>query len=327
LDACWKCWRHVIARGNCDIGQFDSILGDRCTRDAIALSPEVLLNVMSMLPAALQESQALRQQLAFKYMAHSWPTMIDGAELPSHPRDKVIQLDVDEDPQQKAASSTQEQSEERSQDIRKWPMLIPGQPCLRVLCVAAEGDRCVRANAPFPKRPFVARIVQQAKSASEGDSPSSGEGAGSGSAVLRVPKGVVDYPSKLASEIVYCTESYYEVIIEQPHPMLRGRPSAADPTIAIGLATKDFSLTGKQPGWDSRGQSYGYHGDDGQKYYTRGRGVEFGPEYGSGDTVGCGVAYLPAGVQIPGRGRALAPLKVQHYHNITTTFTTTLTQH
>jgi hypothetical protein len=60
--------------------------------------------------------------------------------------------------------------------------------------------------------------------------------------------------------------------------------------VAIGLSTRYFSPVDKMPGWDS--ESYGYHGDDGGIYH--GRGVmlsRYGPSYGPGDTVGCGLDY------------------------------------
>lgn len=41
------------------------------------------------------------------------------------------------------------------------------------------------------------------------------------------------------------------------------------------------------PGWDSR--TWGYHGDDGQKFTGAGYGDFYSELYGIGDTVGCGV--------------------------------------
>ena len=43
------------------------------------------------------------------------------------------------------------------------------------------------------------------------------------------------------------------------------------------------------PGWVKG--SWGYHGDDGKKYEEVGKGVPYGPTYGTGDTVGCGVDF------------------------------------
>lgn len=60
--------------------------------------------------------------------------------------------------------------------------------------------------------------------------------------------------------------------------------------IAVGLATKDFELDKKMVGWDI--DSYGYHSDDGAIFHGRGRQLStYGPSFGVGDTVGCGIDY------------------------------------
>jgi len=60
--------------------------------------------------------------------------------------------------------------------------------------------------------------------------------------------------------------------------------------VAIGLSTRRFSPADKMPGWDA--ESFGYHGDDGGIYHGRGDMLRrYGPSYGPGDTVGCGLEY------------------------------------
>jgi len=41
------------------------------------------------------------------------------------------------------------------------------------------------------------------------------------------------------------------------------------------------------PGW-AKG-SWAYHGDDGALFIESGQGISYGPTYGSGDVIGCGV--------------------------------------
>jgi len=59
---------------------------------------------------------------------------------------------------------------------------------------------------------------------------------------------------------------------------------------AIGLANEYFSLHTRMPGWDSC--SYGYHGDDGGIFHSTGHMLrEYGPTFGAGDVIGCGIDY------------------------------------
>eukprot|EP01130_Rhizamoeba_saxonica_P016897 TRINITY_DN790_c0_g1_i3.p1 TRINITY_DN790_c0_g1~~TRINITY_DN790_c0_g1_i3.p1 ORF type:complete len:840 (+),score=162.66 TRINITY_DN790_c0_g1_i3:259-2778(+) len=58
--------------------------------------------------------------------------------------------------------------------------------------------------------------------------------------------------------------------------------------IGVGFVQKNHGLE-KQPGWLN--ETYGYHGDDGKIYHSRGTGVQWGPRYGAGDVVGCGINF------------------------------------
>ena len=68
-------------------------------------------------------------------------------------------------------------------------------------------------------------------------------------------------------------------------------PLSRHECVAIGLSTRYFSPNDKMPGWDD--QSFGFHSDDGGTYHGRGDMLRrYGPTYGPGDTVGCGLDYI-----------------------------------
>lgn len=58
--------------------------------------------------------------------------------------------------------------------------------------------------------------------------------------------------------------------------------------VAIGFCESNARRVG-MPGWHPH--SWGYHGDDGKKFAGDGVGVLYGPTYGTGDVVGCGVDF------------------------------------
>ena len=80
---------------------------------------------------------------------------------------------------------------------------------------------------------------------------------------------------------------YFEVSISSASSQTTDHPERA-PCISVGLSTEEFNLRHKQAGWTS--SSLGFHGDDGVIYHSTGRGLaRYGPPFGHGDTVGCGV--------------------------------------
>jgi len=58
--------------------------------------------------------------------------------------------------------------------------------------------------------------------------------------------------------------------------------------IGLGFCARDTSLNG-MPGWEAN--AWGYHADDGAKFPGRSQGLKYGPVYGTGDVVGCGVDF------------------------------------
>jgi len=85
--------------------------------------------------------------------------------------------------------------------------------------------------------------------------------------------------------------AYYEITIsENTNKPKRPQDLKRKWCVAIGLATNSFPYVNAQPGW--RAQSYGYHSDDGCKFgYGRGQSTNYGPKFGIGDTVGCGLNF------------------------------------
>ena len=71
---------------------------------------------------------------------------------------------------------------------------------------------------------------------------------------------------------------------------LGGQRRVRHECVAIGLSTSRFRAHSKMPGWDY--ESYGYHGDDGGVFHGKGEMIRlYGPKFGPGDTVGCGLDY------------------------------------
>jgi SPRY domain len=88
--------------------------------------------------------------------------------------------------------------------------------------------------------------------------------------------------------------AYYEVTIHasnQPTSSFAGSPEC----VAIGLSCAGFPLHGRMPGWDA--QSFGYHSDDGGIFHASGHACAlYGPTFGVGDVVGCGLDYAASAI-------------------------------
>lgn len=147
-------------------------------------------------------------------------------------------------------------------------LFIAQASLLDFLC---RGARAV-AGSPPPWRPFVAPFASSA----------SGE-------TLQV---------NLTPRLV----SYYEVSIlpcPDDSPLVQRTSPVMHQTVtdcvAVGVASETFHLHSRMPGWDAH--SYGYHGDDGGIFHASGDMTRrFGPSFGQGDTVGCGIDYVTSGI-------------------------------
>ena len=64
--------------------------------------------------------------------------------------------------------------------------------------------------------------------------------------------------------------------------------------VALGLATSSFAMN-RHPGWEPN--SYGYHGESGHRFANASSssgssgGETYGPTFGMGDVVGCGILF------------------------------------
>jgi len=72
---------------------------------------------------------------------------------------------------------------------------------------------------------------------------------------------------------------------------LRVVSKGRDGLFGVGLSQAGVSLN-RLPGWDKF--SFGYHGDDGHSFSFSGSGVPYGPQFSTGDVVGCGLNLLDA---------------------------------
>lgn len=61
-----------------------------------------------------------------------------------------------------------------------------------------------------------------------------------------------------------------------------------DRLIGVGFCTGKVILN-RLPGWEP--ESWGYHGDDGNSFCCMGTGKQYGPQFTTNDTIGCGVNF------------------------------------
>jgi len=187
---------------------------------------------------------------------------------------------------------------------------VEGRTVTQYLGPIGTGDRCIRADQPLAGPERLGLWSSFANKASLLDFLCRGARAVAGSTPPWRPF-VAPYITKSGEKTqVHLTPrlvSYYEVSIlscPEDSPLVRTTTTTANPfappngvtdCVAVGVATGTFHLHSRMPGWDAH--SYGYHGDDGGIFHASGDMTRrFGPSFGQGDTVGCGVDYVTGGI-------------------------------
>lgn len=126
--------------------------------------------------------------------------------------------------------------------------------------------------------------------------PSSGRGCGSVLGATTNTKAVTEWQPFLVPGTDLKTPgwlSYFEVIISKGSAS--SAASSSSDCIAIGLTLGTpshggiFNINKDMPGWPKG--SCGYHSDDGTAFVNRSATKKFGPVFGAGDTVGCGIDW------------------------------------
>ncbi|KAF8887755.1 hypothetical protein BD779DRAFT_1440522 [Infundibulicybe gibba] len=75
--------------------------------------------------------------------------------------------------------------------------------------------------------------------------------------------------------------------------------------ISIGFAAHDVKLS-RLPGWEPN--SWGYYGDDGRSYTAEKTGTPYGPVFGTGDVIGCGIDFTTLRAFYTKNGTFLGPV-------------------
>lgn len=243
-------------------------------------------------------------------MAQSQPTDID-----------VVQLNEYHSHQQANSRARRRRARHRihttdgSQPLLKYEHIGAHQEAVvQFTGRVGQGDRCVRANKPFPRPTLIDAgewMVPPSQMGMHGKLPPGPHG--------KHQHGLLDLFCRSARAVppprpawrpfvapFFCDNdnavmhltprfaSYFEVSIMEPTDASRRRSSSTD-CVAVGVSTESFDWHTRMPGWDEK--SFGFHGDDGGLFHASGGMLrKFGPSYGRGDVVGCGVDHVMRGI-------------------------------
>ena len=172
-----------------------------------------------------------------------------------------------------------------------------GRPVLQYRGTVGVGDRSLQADEPLPLPDNYERFLSRKKKFLQYFQPPP------------VPRPFLSpfvHGGKVRLAPRYT--SYFEVSIWPASPeFLAANPNPNDSIkecVAVGISDELFVCTKRMPGWDKR--SFAYHGDDGGIFHGSGEMMKrYGPSFGNGDTVGCGVDYRCGGIFFTLNGRFL----------------------
>jgi hypothetical protein len=189
---------------------------------------------------------------------------------------------------------------------------VTGESMVRYTGPVGGGDRCIRSDHPLPK-PRARSTTPAWQRAGEKSTLLDLLCRGAAKAVAKY--GYTGYRPFVAPfvdwdgsiQVTPRMVAYFETSILQvpdkdddqgaslPPLVSTARSARRVECTAVGVATKSFHMHSRMPGWDNH--SFGYHGDDGGIYHSSGGMVDhFGPTFGAGDTVGCGIDYVCQGI-------------------------------
>ena len=179
--------------------------------------------------------------------------------------------------------------------------ISPDSASVRYVGERLGGNRAARADPPLPTKPCdLVRASWVSGALGEGETPHT-RSVGEGGVRFDV--------------IAQCTVSYFEVTIGD---QARGATAQPLDCVAIGLASHDFPLNGRQPGWD--GHSFGYHSDDGRLFHGSGtRSRAAWSTFTAGDTVGCGFCVVSRQIFYTLNGQYLGVAFTAKAHQVTET--------
>jgi hypothetical protein len=137
-----------------------------------------------------------------------------------------------------------------------------------ILFVSANGFKAVPGNPMSDWRPFVAPYVDQDRS-------------------IQVTHWMAYY-----EVTIFSREKNDDDKEDAPLPSALRPSNTPNEYVVVRIATKYIHVHSCMPGWDKQS-----HGDDGGIFHSSGGMVNrFGPRFGSGNTVGCGIDYVSQGI-------------------------------